>query len=118
MDLPVQNGFEKPDKGRFGGPHSREQEASPMPKDLSVLWSDIAKPVFPVVGMDTTGRVLVRKQPFLRAMAAVSGENRVIQGKLLAPHASTGMRPSAMPSASLSRRLAKRYHPYRPVLTG
>jgi hypothetical protein len=58
MDLPVQNGFEKADNGRVGGHHAREQEASPMQKDHSVLWSDIAKPVFPVVGRDTT-RVLV-----------------------------------------------------------
>ena len=32
-----------------------------MQKDLSVLWSDIAKPVFPVVGIDTT-RVLVHNR--------------------------------------------------------
>ena len=65
MDLPVQNGFEKPDNGRVGGHHSREPEASPMQKDLSVLWSDIAKPVFPVVGIDTT-RVLVHNRVCVR----------------------------------------------------
>ena len=65
MDLPVQNGFEKPDNGRVGGHHSREPEASPMQKDLSVLWSDIAKPVFPVVGIDTT-RVLVHNRVCIR----------------------------------------------------
>ena len=36
-------------------PHSREPEASPMHKDLNVLGNDMAKPVVPVVGRDTTG---------------------------------------------------------------
>jgi len=67
MDLPVQNGFEKPDNGRVGGHHSREPEASPMQKDLSVLWSDIAKPVFPVVDVDTTGKTPLRKRDLARS---------------------------------------------------
>jgi len=35
-----------------------------MQEDPSVLGSDIAKPVLHVMGVDTTGKVLVRKRPF------------------------------------------------------
>ncbi len=34
-----------------------------MQEDPSVLGSDIAKPVLHVMGVDTTGKVLVRKPP-------------------------------------------------------
>jgi len=58
---------EKPDHGSVGGHHSREQEASPIHKDLSVLGSDIAKPVFPVVDVDTTGKTPLRKRDLARS---------------------------------------------------
>jgi hypothetical protein len=64
MDLSGQKGFEKPDNGRVGDHHAREQVARPMQEDPSVLGSDIAKPVWHMMGVDTTGKVLVRKRGF------------------------------------------------------
>jgi hypothetical protein len=38
------------------------QEASPMEKKRSVVGIDMAKQVFPLVGMDAQGTILVRKR--------------------------------------------------------
>ena len=41
--------------------HSPVQEESPMPQ-VSVHGSDIAKQIFQVVGLDDTGKVVLRKR--------------------------------------------------------
>jgi len=64
MALRRQHGFEKPDTGSVGDHYAREQAARPMEEDPSVLGRDMAKPVLHVIGVDTTGKVLVRKRPF------------------------------------------------------
>jgi len=47
----------------MGNPHAREQAASPIQEDPSVLGRDSAKTVLHVMGVETTGKVLVRKPP-------------------------------------------------------
>jgi hypothetical protein len=40
----------------------RPQEASPMEKHLTVLGIDSAKQMFHIVGMDDTGKIVLRKR--------------------------------------------------------
>ena len=51
----------------MGHPHSREQAVSPIQEDPTVLGRDSAKPVLHGMGVETTGKVLVRKSPFVHA---------------------------------------------------
>jgi hypothetical protein len=40
----------------------RPQEASPMAKPLRVWGIDMAKPMFHLVGLDDTGKIVLRKR--------------------------------------------------------
>ena len=78
MDPPVQPGFYEPECLQGWRNHSTEQKASPMKQHPRVLGIDLAKRIFPLVGMDDAGHVVLQKRltreallPFIAQLSPV-----------------------------------------------